>query len=165
MSHKQNGSNWRIHTSANGGSTWENVTLSIAESNFNGDRPIYLDVDGEDPLRAYCILLGTQDDYIVYSTSNAGETWDNLTTSTLDDEYVVSIAHQGDKWRIILRNNKSRLFRDDSMNDWELYNSGLPMITAATFLQADYCGGNIRVADQGLFTKAHFIQILKSKLD
>ena len=67
VSHKQNGSNWRIHTSADGGSTWENVTLSIAESNFNGDRPIYLDVDGEDPLRAYCIFW-YWDDYIVFTS-------------------------------------------------------------------------------------------------
>ena len=147
VSHKQNGSNWRIHTSADGGSTWENITLSIAESNFNGDRPIYLDVDGEDPLRAYCILLGTQDDYMVYSTSNAGETWNNLTTSTLDDEYVVSIAHQrGTNGGLYLGTTRAVYYRDDSMNDWELFNSGLPMITAATFLQADYCGGNIRVA-------------------
>ena len=61
------------------------------------------------------------------------------------------------------RTTRAVYYRDDSMNDWELYNL-VSMITAATFLQADYCGGNIRVAGPRSDTKP-FLQILKSKLD
>ena len=32
------------------------------------------------------------------------------------------------------------------MDDWVLYNQGLPMINVCTFLQVDYCGGHIRAA-------------------
>ncbi len=147
VSHKHSGSSWRIHTSTDGGETWENVSMSSFGIDFNTNKAIYLDVDGNDPNRVYAILLGTQDDFLVFQSFNSGDTWENLTTPTLDDEHVVSIAHQrGTNGGLYLGTTRTVYYRDDGMSDWELFNSGLPLFTAATFLQADYCGGNIRVA-------------------
>ena len=147
VSHKQNGSNWKIHRTDDGGQNWQNVSLSNSESDYNSNKAIYLDVDGENPDRVYAVLLGTQDGYQIFNSLDAGDTWQNLTTSTLNDEHVVSLAHQrGTSGGIYLGTTRAVYYRDDSMNDWELYNSGLPLITPATFLQADYCGGAIRAA-------------------
>ena len=147
VSHKYNGGNWRIHKSIDFGVTWENITLTNAESDYNGDRAIYLDTDGTNPDRLYAILLGTQDGYQVFESQDAGETWQNLTTATLNDEHVISIAHQrGTEGGLYLGTTRAVYYRDDSMTDWELFNSGLPVITPATFLQPDYCGGTIRTA-------------------
>ena len=146
VSHKSTG-NWKIHTSADGGTTWEIVSIPAFTSDFNNNKPIYLDVDGNDPLRVYAIILGTQDDYLVFQSFNAGNTWQNITTNALDDEHVVSIAHQrGTEGGLYLGTTRAVYYKDDNMDNWELFNSGLPMFTAATFLQPDYCGGNIRVA-------------------
>jgi hypothetical protein len=147
VSHKYNGGNWRIHKSIDFGVTWENITLTNAESDYNGDRAIYLDTDGTNPDRLYAILLGTQDGYQVFESQDAGDTWQNLTTATLNDEHVISIAHQrGTEGGLYLGTTRAVYYRDDSMTDWELFNSGLPVITPATFLQPDYCGGTIRTA-------------------
>ena len=147
VSHKQNGSSWRIHTTADGGTTWENISISSFQSDFNNNKAIYLDVDSYSADRVYAILLGTQDDYLVFQSENAGDTWENLTTSTLDDEHVVSIAHQrGTEGGLYLGTTRAVYYRNDSMNDWELFNAGLPIITPAVFLQPNYCEGLIRVA-------------------
>ena len=147
VSHKYNGGNWRIHKSIDFGVTWENITITNAESDYNGDRAIYLDTDGTNPDRLYAILLGTQDGYQVFESQDAGDTWQNLTTATLNDELVISIAHQrGTEGGLYLGTTRAVYYRDDSMTDWELFNAGLPVITPATFLQPDYCGGTIRTA-------------------
>ncbi len=147
VSHKQTGSLWRIHRSTDWGETWDNISINNAESNFNTDRAIYLDTDGESADRLYAILLGTQDDYSVFQSQDAGESWQNLTTDILDDEHIISIAHQrGTEGGLYLGTTRAVYYRDDSMSDWVLYNTGLPMITPATFLQPDYCGGAIRTA-------------------
>ena len=147
VSHKYNGSSWRIHTTEDGGDTWENVSIPTMVSDFNNNKAIYLDVDGVDPLRVYAILLGTQDDYLVFQSHNGGENWQNITTPTLDEEHVVSIAHQrGTDGGIYIGTTRAVYYRDDNMSDWELFNAGLPLFTSATFLQPDYCGGNIRAA-------------------
>lgn len=147
ISHKYSGSSWRIHRSTDGGITWENVSLVNSESNYNSNKAIYLDTDGTNPDRLFAILLGTQDGYQVFESQNAGDTWQNLTTATLNDEHVISIAHQrGTEGGLYLGTTRAVYYRDDSMTDWELFNTGLPVITPATFLQPDYCGGTIRTA-------------------
>jgi photosystem II stability/assembly factor-like uncharacterized protein len=147
ITHKHSGSSWRIHRSTDGGMTWYNVSLINSESNYNSNKAIYLDTDGTNPDRLYAILLGTQDGYQVFESQDAGDTWQNLTTATLNDEHVISIAHQrGTEGGLYLGTTRAVYYRDDSMTDWELFNAGLPVITPATFLQPDYCGGTIRTA-------------------
>ena len=147
VSHKNSGSSWRIHTTADGGITWENVSLATVISNYNQDKAIYLDTDGSDPLKVYAALLGTQNGYQVFESSDAGNSWQNLTTPVLNDEHVISLVHQrGTQGGLYLGTTRAVYYRDNTMNDWQLFNAGLPLITSATFLQADYCGGSIRTA-------------------
>ena len=147
VSHKLGGSNWKIHMSSDRGATWEDISIPLGVSNYNQDRAIYLDTDGLNPDRLYAILLGTQDDYLVFQTQDAGQSWQNLTTPTLDNEHVISIAHQrGTEGGLYIGTNRTVYYKNDSMNDWEMFNDGLPLFTQALFLQADYCGGNIRTA-------------------
>ena len=49
------------------------------------------------------------------------------------------------RWRVCGTTN-AVYFRDATMDDWVLYNQGLPMVNVCTFLQVDYCGGHIRAA-------------------
>ena len=53
VSHKHSGSSWRIHTSADGGETWENVSMSSFGIDFNTNKAIYLDVDGNGKIGAF----------------------------------------------------------------------------------------------------------------
>ncbi len=147
VSQKLSGSLWRIHRSTDGGSTWEIATPTPAENGSNNNQPIYLDVDGTNPDVLWCVLTGTQNGHKVLQSQDAGETWQDLTTATIAGERVVSLAHQrGTDGGVYIGTTQAVYYRDNEMDDWLLYNTGLPMINVSTFLQPDYCGGHIRTA-------------------
>jgi len=147
VSHRVSGSLWRIHRSVDRGATWEVATPSPGENGSNNNQPLYLDVDGTNPDQLWCVLTGTQSGYKILASSDAGETWQNWTTATLASERVVSLAHQrGSNGGVYVGTTNAVYYRDAAMEDWVLYNEGLPMVNVNTFLQADYCGGHIRSA-------------------
>lgn len=147
VSHRQTGSNWRIWKSEDGGDNWTDITISSGISGNNAGRPIYLDVDGSDPDRLWAIMIGNQSGNKVFTTTNGGSTWQNITTPTIANEYATSITHQrGTNGGVYLGTNRNVYYRDNSMSDWELYNAELPAITPAPFAQANYCLERIRIA-------------------
>lgn len=147
VSQKLSGSLWRIHRSFDGGDSWEIATPTPAENGSNNNQPIYLDVDGVNPDVLWCILTGTQNGHKVLKSSDAGDSWQDLTTSTIAGERVVSLVHQrGTNGGLYIGTTQAVYYRDNGMEDWLLYNAGLPLINVATFVQADYCGGHIRAA-------------------
>ena len=147
VSQQLNGSMWRIHRSSDGGATWESASPTTMENGNNNNRPIYLDVDGTNPDRLWCVLTGTQTGHKILQSDDAGETWQDWTTGTIASERVVSVAHQrGSNGGVYVGTTNAVYFRDATMDDWVLYNQGLPMINVCTFLQVDYCGGHIRAA-------------------
>ncbi|MGF1565222.1 MAG: choice-of-anchor J domain-containing protein [Flavobacteriales bacterium] len=145
VSHRQTGSNWRIWRTADGGSTWENVSIPATLAP-NGD-PIYLEVDGENPDRLWAIRVNAGSGNRVFESTNGGDTWTNLTTPALNGDAPISIAHQrGSNGGIYLGTPRRVLYRDDSMSDWEAFDNGLPTIAPAVFMQPNYCNGRLRIA-------------------
>lgn len=147
VSHKQSGSSWKIHRSSDMGNTWEEVSLTNAESGNNGNKAIYLDVDAEDPDRLWCVLIGSHNGNKVYESTNGGDTWNDLTSGVIEDEFVASIAHQrGSDGGIYIGTDRAVYYKDDNLTDWELYSASLPARTPVVFLQSYYCEGKIRAA-------------------
>jgi len=147
VSHKNSGSNWRIWKTNDGGVTWTNISIPNGVSGNNANKAIYLDVDGVDPNRLWCVLIGNQNGNKVFTTTDGGSTWQNLTTETIAGEFVTSIAHQrGTDGGVYIGTDRAVYFHDDTMTDWELFNQGLPAKTPVVFLQPNYCEGKIRCA-------------------
>ncbi|MFM1931792.1 MAG: hypothetical protein RL226_1095, partial [Bacteroidota bacterium] len=147
VSHMNSGSNWRIWKSTDGGETWVNITIPTSVSGNNANKAIYLDVDGVDPNRLWCVLIGGQNGNKVFTTGDGGTTWENLTTATIAGEFVTSIAHQrGSNGGVYIGTDRTVYYRDFSMNDWLLFSEGLPAKTPVVFLQPNYCDGKIRCA-------------------
>ena len=147
VSHKQSGSLWRVHRSTDGGATWELASLTPSENGNNNNQPIYLDVDGTNPDKLWCVLTGNQNGHKILRSEDAGETWEDWSTATIAGQRVVSLAHQrGTNGGVYIGTTQAVYYRDAEMDDWLLYNTGLPMINVCTFMQADYCGGHIRTA-------------------
>jgi len=147
VSHKQSGNDWRIQKSEDQGATWENISLTSAESGNNGNRAIYLDVDAENPDRLWCVLVGNQDGYKVFESTNGGDTWTDLSTEVIAGEFVTSIAHQrGSEGGLYIGTDRAVYYKDDNLADWELYSASLPAKTPVVFLQPYYCEGQIRAA-------------------
>ena len=147
VSHKQSGSLWRVHRSTDGGATWELASPTPGENGNNNNQPIYLDVDGTNPDKLWCVLTGNQNGHKILRSEDAGETWEDWSTATIAGQRVVSLAHQrGTNGGVYIGTTQAVYYRDAEMDDWLLYNTGLPMINVCTFMQADYCGGHIRTA-------------------
>ncbi|MGB1075634.1 MAG: PKD domain-containing protein [Flavobacteriales bacterium] len=160
VSHKNTGSNWRIHRSDDGGENWTNVSMNVAENGGNSNRPIYLEVDGDNPDRVWAILTGSQNGHKVFESQNAGESWQDLTTPTLEDQRVISIAHQrGTSGGLYLGTLGQVYFRDDVSMDWAIVGtSGLPVRTTHLFLQPNYCDGTLRSAGNRGVHEVDFVQ-------
>lgn len=148
VSHKQSSSAWRIHRSDDGGQSWQNVSMSLAENGNNGNKPIYLEADGENADRVWAILTGGQTGHKVFESTDAGESWQDLTTDVIADQRVISIAHQrGTAGGLYIGTLGSVFYKDDTTTDWAVVgSSGLPARTTNLFLQPNYCGGTLRSA-------------------
>lgn len=145
VSHRQGGSSWRIWRTTDGGSTWENV--SIPATLAPNSSPIYLEVDGVNPDRLWAIRVNANSGNRVFESNDGGTTWVTLTTSALDGDAPISIAHQrGSEGGLYLGTPRRVLYHDDSMSDWEPFDNGLPAIAPAVFMQPNYCNGRIRIA-------------------
>jgi len=159
VSHKQSGSVWRVHRSIDRGATWELASPTPGENGNNSNQPIYLDVDGTNPDKLWCVLTGNQTGFKVLKSEDGGESWQNWSTEAINGERVVSLAHQrGTNGGVYIGTTKAVYYRDATMDDWELYNAGLPLINVSTFVQADYCGGHIRTAGTRGVHQADFYQ-------
>jgi hypothetical protein len=160
VSHKNSGSSWRIHRSDDGGLTWENVSMSVAENGNNSGRPIYLEVDGEDADRVWAVLTGNQTGHKVFQSLNAGETWQDLTTAAIEGQRCISIAHQrGSDGGNYVGTLGAVYYLDDAAEDWEVVGTGgLPARTTNLFLQPDYCGGRIRSAGNRGVHEVDFVE-------
>ena len=121
--------------------------MKNSENGNNNNQPIYLDVDGTNPDKLWCVLTGNQNGHKILRSADAGETWEDWSTATIAGQRVVSLAHQrGTNGGVYIGTTQAVYYRDAEMDDWLLYNTGLPMINVCTFMQADYCGGHIRTA-------------------
>lgn len=147
VSHRNNGNDWNIWRTSDGGVSWDEISISNAQSGGNANRPLYLDVDGENPDRLWVVFVGNHSGYKVFDSTNGGDNWTDITTPELASEYVISIAHQrGSEGGLYIGTNRAIFYKDDNMSAWEMYNTGLPAQTPMTFLQPYYCEGKIRGA-------------------
>jgi PKD repeat protein len=147
VTHRQNGSVWKIWRTSNQGLNWTDITPTQFTSGSNANKAKYIDVDGQDENTVWTVALGgyNSDNRILKST-NGGSSWQNLTGS-LSGENLTSILHQvGTEGGIYIGTSKSVFYGDNTMSDWVQHADGLPASTQTVFLQADYCTGKIRSA-------------------
>jgi photosystem II stability/assembly factor-like uncharacterized protein len=145
LTHKDG--SYRIWKSEDAGTNWAEITPGNNEVGFNNTSAKYIDVDGEDPDRMWFVILHTGENNKVYETTDGGENWQDLTTSTIGNQFVVSIAHQrGTDGGLFVGTNLGVFYRNSTMSDWEPFAEGLPIDHTSTFLQNFYCEGKIRVA-------------------
>ncbi|WP_306641187.1 VPS10 domain-containing protein [Sanyastnella coralliicola] len=147
VTHRQSGSNWKIWRTSDGGENWEDVSMTSVENGNNSNKAIYIDVDGENPDQLWAILLGGQSGNKVFSSSDAGDTWQDIGDEVINNVYITAIAHQrGTDGGLYLGSDHSVYYKDNTMDSWELYANNLPARTPVVFLQTNYCEGKVRCA-------------------
>ncbi|MEI7802287.1 MAG: PKD domain-containing protein, partial [Bacteroidota bacterium] len=136
----------KLYKSTDAGSTWADVTPAASVFN-NASSSIPFDIAVSSTNENELWLVRTQQSsqqsnlngYKVFKTTDGGNSWQNLTTVTLDGEYITCIEHQrGTNGGVYIGTRRTVYYRNNLMSDWLLYNSGLPASNFSTQIQIDY---------------------------
>lgn len=131
------GSVKKVYRSADGGASWTLITptglsstgvaFDVAVSSANPDHVWLARVNS------------TVDGQKVYKSTDGGATWTNLSTATLNGEQVTNIVYQrGTNGGVYIGTKRAVYYRNNTMADWVLYNTGLPALSFSTRLHIDY---------------------------
>jgi len=121
-----------LFLTTNGGTNW------FFSNNLFGITPItYIAVSPTNPQHVYCTIGGYTSGQKVYKSTDAGTTWTNF-SGTLPNLPVNCIVYEtGSNDRMYIGTDVGVFYREASMNDWSVYNNGLPNVVV-TDLEISY---------------------------
>jgi PKD repeat protein len=144
----------RLYKSIDAGVTWSDITPNSSVYSTQLWAPLDIAV-GDDPDHIWLVrtpqssTYNNLNGYKVFKSTDGGATWTNLTTTTLDGEYITSIEYQrGTDGGVYIGTRRGVYYRNNAMSDWQLFNSGLPVSTTSVHLQIDYKEEKIVTATQ-----------------
>ncbi len=128
-----------------GGDTWSQLTLPQGYA-----RRVLLALSAENENQCWLAYPDANDGEKIYTTSDGGESWENLTTAALNGEHITYILHQGGTdGGIYLGTFRTIWFRGATMIEWTPYNDGLPVQIATCILRPFYRDHKIRLGAYG----------------
>jgi photosystem II stability/assembly factor-like uncharacterized protein len=136
----------RIYRTGDGGQNW----FEITPTNINGQDWIPYDItissDDENTLWiARCSMYGGVQDaqgYEVFKSIDGGQNWINWSTPTLDNINATNIEHQrGSNGGVYLGTRDAVYYRNNNMNDWNIFDNNLPKSTTSVQLVPYYRKG------------------------
>jgi photosystem II stability/assembly factor-like uncharacterized protein len=139
-----NGTDDVVRRSSDGGLTWQ-ICAALPLPN-NNDR-IKMAVSAENPDVLWVAVTYGSNGKKIYKTTDAGATWQNLTTPILNNIQISNVmAQYGTDGGIYLGTNAGGVFyRNNAMADWAAYSDGLPLSAEVNRLKPFYKKGLIRV--------------------
>jgi photosystem II stability/assembly factor-like uncharacterized protein len=139
------GSTGTLWKTTDGGITWNTVTIPVGAS-----RRMLIAVDELNSDNVWIAYPGGSNLNKIYKSTNGGATWNNISTALLNNEQVQSIAHiAGTDGGIYYCTNRSVYYRNNTMTDWQIDNTGLPLYLSCNIAKPFYRDGKIRVASYG----------------
>lgn len=112
-----------IYKTTDGGSTWTNITAGVPTS---GASPTFVTIDPNDANNAWVTLSGYSSGNKVFMTTNGGTNWTNVTSNLPNLPANCSVYHPGSNDGIYIGMDVGVYYKDNSMSNWILYNTGLP---------------------------------------
>jgi photosystem II stability/assembly factor-like uncharacterized protein len=140
------GNSAKLWRSTDHGDTWSEIDMPL------NLRYLCFSLSGDNPDELWLSYYDGQNGSKVYHTANGGADWNNLTTAQLNDESVWAIAHQygTDGGVYIALQNGLVYYRNNSMNEWAAYGSGLPASSEPLRIVPFYRDQVIRLATWNL---------------
>jgi photosystem II stability/assembly factor-like uncharacterized protein len=139
------GNTGTLWKSTDGGITWVAQTIPSGNS-----RRMVLSINPSNENELWLGYPSGANGSKIFKTTNGGGSWTNLTTATLNDESVQSIVHiAGTNGGVYYATEFAVYYRNASMPDWVIDNSGLPTYCNTNIARPFYRDGKIRIATYG----------------
>lgn len=148
---QREGSVSRLWRSQDGGSSWSQITLP--SNNVN----MFISLNEKNTL-FIAFASGTNK---VFKSTDLGNNWINLTTSTLNSKNILGIIAQmgtNDGVYLAMSGSNSIYYRNASHLDWQLFNHGLPINTRFVGILPFYKNGELRVSGTRGFWKSYLFE-------
>ncbi|MFN0033409.1 MAG: VPS10 domain-containing protein [Flavobacteriales bacterium] len=144
--HYVTGSTSHIQHTTDGGVTWSEIDIPLTL------REMVFTTSATNPEELWVAYYYGTNGNKVYHTTNAGEDWENITTTALNGEEPWAITHQygTDGGVYLAMKNGLVFYRNNTMSDWESYSTGLPASTEPLRIVPYYKGEKIRFATWNL---------------
>jgi len=129
--------------STDGGVSWNLVNMPLS-----GYRELVFTLGLENADDIWVAYTYSGNGQKVYYSPDGGITWQNLSTSTLDNLQPGAIAHQGgtDGGIYLATRDGQVFYRNSNLTDWEMFSNGLPVNGLPLKLQPYYKSAKIRLA-------------------
>jgi len=134
------------------GQNWHQVNIPSTSSNTQ----ISVSETNEDVLFLSFSSWGNNKVFVTY---DGGDSWDNITTSTLDGEQINNIKVQaGTDNGVYIATSDNVYYRNNSFSDWQQFTQGLPLQRQPLKLMPFYKEGKIRYAtfNRGVYESDFF---------
>jgi PKD repeat protein/photosystem II stability/assembly factor-like uncharacterized protein len=149
--YKSYGGSKKIYKSIDAGVSWSDITpANSVFSNQSITIPFDIAVSSSNENELWLVRTqqsSTQSNLNgnkVFKTIDGGASWTNITTPVLDGEYITCIEHQrGTDGGIYIGTRRAVYYRNNTLNDWVLYNSGLPVGIESVQVLIDYKEGKV----------------------
>ena len=138
------GSTGKLWKTSDGGLTWTQNSIPAGNSSR-----LLLALNPANSQELWLAYPSGSNGFKVFKSSNGGGSWQNLTSSLLNNESVQSLVHiAGTDGGIYVATNKAVYYRNNTTN-FTLENNGLPLFTNGNILKPFYRDQKIRLASYG----------------
>jgi photosystem II stability/assembly factor-like uncharacterized protein len=139
------GSTGYLWKTMDGGANWNTITLPSGNSNR-----ILIALSPEDENTLWIGYPSGGNNQKIYTSTNGGSSWTNLSTTTLNGENVLYISPIGaTSGGLYVFTERSVYYRNASMPDWEEVNNNLPALLKSNIAKPFYRDGKIRIGTYG----------------
>ena len=128
-----------------GGLNWSSLSIP------NGsNRKILIALDPKDEKIVYIAYHEVNTGAKIYKSIDGGASWINLSTSMLNGENIVSLALIANtNGGIYVGTNKTVYYRNNTMGNWQVVNTGLPTFFNTNIARPFYRDSKLRIASYG----------------
>ncbi len=140
----ESGNIGKLWKSIDAGQTWNLLTIPAGNS-----RRIVLTLNPINENEIWLAYPSGNNGTKVFHSADGGNSWQNITSSILNNESIQSIVHiAGTDGGIYVGTEKAVYYKNNT-NSWQIDNSGLPTFTSVNILRPFYRDSKIRIATYG----------------
>lgn len=131
----------KVYKTTDGGQNWTEITPPT--SLFSSRRYIEYDIElsYDDPNTLWLARVGrqTNDNNKIFKSTDGGASWINITGTALDGEVLRGVTLQrGTNEGLYIGTSRTVYYKNATLPDWQLYNTGLPVRTASRKIIINY---------------------------